>query len=320
MAFILKEGTNGWDGTDQATADAIKAALKGQGLSIRTADEDETFAQAQIDDAFSRRNTEIEGNILEATGIPKNAGEKYLDYLKRATKTKADEVTALTAKVKELEKSNPESEAIKELKAQLKTVQDSAAAAKATYEKEISEIKASSFNDRVAKALDEQIGKLVLKTYSEDAAENKRITDDLLKVAKEKFLSENKPHESEGVIVFKNKEGNIIRNGTSGHPESLDVLLKPSFDHLVNKGHQQGGAGSGNGGQGNPNPGGAGGNGGAKDWKTIKLPSTVKSQLQLTDYLKKDHKLDETSKEFSDAFAALNKGEADKPLPFRAPA
>lgn len=305
MAFIFKEGTTGGEGTDAAIEASITTWLTSKGLTVRTSTQDEQFTQAKIDEAFGRRNTELDTTILEATAVPKANGEKYYDYLKRAVGLKITESANLKREIEELKRSNPESDKIKELRDQLKTVMETSATLKADHEKELARLKSESFNDRVNKELDSAIGKLQFKKLSEDEAENKALTEDLVKVRKAKFLEEHTPHESDGRIVFKDKAGNIIRDRSNGHPELTDTLIKPAFETLISKGREQGGADSGGQGAG---AGGAGGGSGAKDWKTIKRPDTIKSQVELTRWLSgQDHKLDPNSKEFSDAFAVLAK-------------
>ncbi len=323
--YILKEGTTGWDGTDQATADAIKAALKGQGIAVRTKEEDTAFVQTQIDEAFGRRNTEIETTIQEVTGIQKNNGEKYYDFLKRAVSTKTTEITTLKAKIAELERAKPDSEQVRELKEQLETVKAAKETAERAASEELHKVRASAFSDRVDKVLEDAIGKLrpTWKKMSEDSTENEELIRDLIKIRKQKFLEEHTPHDSEGVIVFKGKDGKIIRNTTAGHPEGVDVLIKPLFETMINKGHAQGGTGSGDQGAAGAGAGGQGsggaGAGAGKDWTKTKRPDGVKSQRSLMDHLRKVEKLEPNTEEFDKAYAALNKDETGKPLPFQEP-
>lgn len=82
--LVFKEGTTDVAGTDAAILDSVRAFLKTQGYTIRTASEEGTFAQAQIDEGFKKGLSEIDGEIKSIAGTDKAANEKTKDYPTRS--------------------------------------------------------------------------------------------------------------------------------------------------------------------------------------------------------------------------------------------
>src|SRR6185295_3572229 len=106
--LIVKEGTNGFEGTDEATRKLILEGLGKEGLTVRTTAEDESYLKLNskklIDDAFQQRNQQLEDTIKQITGVEKaNPGEKYYDYFTRAMSSKLEELKTMQAKVTEYE-------------------------------------------------------------------------------------------------------------------------------------------------------------------------------------------------------------------------
>lgn len=306
--FIIKEGTNNGEGTPQEVKKEILAWLQQEGYVTRTKQEDKTFVdnkvQDEVDTIMSERNTQLTNDIKELTGVEPNENEKYYKYLKRAFNEKkqgleneiktlkekgstndSDDVKALKEQISELESSL--SEKIKEVEDTKKTYEEKIAqeAVSRKVESTISGFK-KNFKD-----LDESV--------LNDAVENRRRKfDDSFKVVTEEDVD----------LVYDKKTNKPLRD-QAGQPVKLQDHLKNSFNDLIDSKKAASGAGTGSG----------SGNGDNKEKPYSNYLSGVKekglkNQTQLYDYLRDEAKLDETSKDFNEAFDGIKK---DLELPIR---
>lgn len=291
--YILKEGTTGFDGTSEDDKKAIIAGLTTGGLVIKTPDQVKTDQDAAIATAFSARNSQLETTILEVTDVKKLDGEKYYDYLKRSVSEKLGQIPVLQSQIDEFKRKGIDgNEVAKEKQKELDAL-------RATVEKERKEM-----TDQIAKLKNEAfMGKIGLDVESfvnEIRPSFQKLPEAILKDSVEnrirKFHDENKPHELEGVVVYKDLKGEIRRRPGDAMPMTAKELLKPYFEEIIDKDYKAAGTGSGG------TPSGGTGSGVKKDWKTEKLPAEIKSKMQWHETLQKEHKLDPSSKEFSEAY------------------
>lgn len=308
--FIIKEGTptdKVGEGTTADTIATINKYLEKQGYTIRTVDQDTKYTQQKIDEAFFKRNNQLEQTIKEITGIEPKAEEKekYFDFLKRAMSEKLasvqgsqTEVTALKAKIAELEKGGGNATVIEEYKVQLKTAQEAVATTKKEYEAKLASLQGDVFNGKVSTHIEKAMAELRTKLKKLDFPE------DVIAARLAKFEKENKAAEFEGMIIFKDPTGATRTSKKDGKVmTAAEILQEEIFADLIDTGRKAGGAGSGG--------AGAGGAGGGKEgpaWKNIQIDKTVINNRQaLYKTLTTDHGLAENSKDFNEAFAELGK-------------
>lgn len=306
---------------EQAIA-AMRDAVTAQGYTLRNAQEDTTYlannSQRAIDDAFKTRNQQLEDTIKSVTGIPKkDATEKYYDYFSRAMgelKTKLEEGEA---KLKEVEKGGGDSVLLTEKNNQIKALQDQLKQAKTEHEQKLQELTTSMFTQRYDATMSQVID-AIKKDLRDDI--DPKLLQDIIDNRIRKFKEDHDAVEVEGQLVFKDKKTGTPRlNKQDGKHNNLAELLTEQFADL--KKPAAGGAPAGGAGSGKPGAGAAGGAGGGQGtppaWKEAKRPDTVTNKIKLTDWLKTDLKLDESSKDFSEAFTHHSTLEGGKELPLR---
>lgn len=305
---------------EQALA-AIRESVTAQGYTIRNAQEDTTYlqnnSQKAIDDAFKTRNQQLEDTIRQVTGIQKkDASEKYYDYFSRAMgelKTKLEEGEA---KLKEIEKGGGDNVLITEKNNQIKALQDQLKSAQKEHETKIKELSESMFTQRYDATMS-QVIEGIRKDLRDDI--DPKLLQDIIDNRVRKFKEDHDAVEVEGQLVFKDKKTGTPRlNKQDGKHNNLNELLTETFADLKKPAAgagASGGAGSGK--PGTPGAQGQGGQGNEPAWKQAKRPDTISNKIKLTDWLKTELKLDESSKDFSEAFSHHSKLEGGKELPLR---
>ena len=307
--FVIKEGTAPdkiGEGTDEATQKSITEFLSKKGYVVRTADQDKEYLTTQtqqgIDKVLGERNTQIEQTINKITGIQKNSGEKYYDYMERAVNEKLKEVSVLQGKIKEYETKGLDGSALaqqlkkqlEDTQAQVKAINEEWAGKMTAKEQEVFTTKVSGEVDRTMSRFRMEFRQDIEPTILEAAIEG-RLT---------KFRTENLPKNVEGHIIYTDPQGVTRNSKTDGKPKNTEDILRELFADLFDKKRVQGGAGSGGDG------GSGGGDAGAK-WKNIQLPAEVDTKVKLYNYLTKTLKMaqdtKETAKEFSEAYENLGK-------------
>lgn len=304
--FTIKEGTapdKVGEGTPPEVLDSITKFLEKSGHVIRTNDQDkqylQTQTQAEINKVLGERNTQFEATILETTGITKTQGEKFHEYHKRAITEKLKDVNDLQAKIKEFtEKGLQGSDLAKQYKLELENTQKQISSLNSEWEKKLQDKDTEVFSTKITNEVEKELVKIRANI---DPTIKPALLEDIIASRLMKFNGENKAANLEGMIVWKGSDG-VTRTGKKdGKPLKLDEILTTYFTDIM-KAPAKGGAGSGG-------EGGDGGAGGTKNkWKEIGLPSTVKSQVNLTDFLIKEQKLDPSTKEYSEAFENLKGG------------
>jgi hypothetical protein len=316
--LIVKEGTNGFEGTDEATRKLINDAFEKEGLTMRSAEQDKSYLAANskkaIDEAFQQRNQQLEDTIKEVTGIDKaNAGEKYYDYFNRAMKLKLDELKVAQGKVTEYEEKGVSGNAMaEEYKKQVTVLQGQIKEIKDTHTKEMSEAGGKVFAVRFDSQVNEVVNKL-RASFRGDIAED--LIADIVSARLSKFNSEFTGKEIEGITILHDKTGTPQMSKKDAKPVSIEEKLTEIFTPYLDEKKIQGGAGSGKPAGGGAAP--AGGGAPPAAWKDAKRPDTVKSKPALTKWLMTDLKIAQGTKDFDQAYAQFSKDDKGVELPMR---
>jgi rubrerythrin len=304
--FIIKEGTPAdkiGEGTDPNTLKSIESFLAKSGYVVRTADAEKSFleshTQREIDSVTSRFATDLEKDVKTLTGLDKQANEKYYDYFKRATQAKFQKISELEQKIADYEKKGGagSEQIINDLKNQLQSAQQTYTQALAEKDKSLNELKSQYFGTQLNGAWERSIG-----TMRPKFIDNQFLNSEL-EIRKAKFFGDHIAEESNGQIIYKKKsDGKVLISTKDGKPKSTDEIVDELYKDLIDKKKTQGGSGSGGGGN-----GGEGGNGGnpppPDKYKDITIPADkIKTGVQLHDYMVKELKLDQNTKEFGEAF------------------
>lgn len=311
MAYVLKEGTTGFEGTSDADATAIRAGLAATGFVIKTKAIYDQEQQSAIDEAFSKRNKQIEDTILEVTGIPKNADEKYFDYLKRSVPAKLAVISDLEKKIAKLEKDGVDPKGLaKELQERLDSLTNSHKKEKGELLDRIQTFESQNFTSKIDIDIAKAIDKLRPTLKEMDAA----FANDVIERRIQKFKSENVAKQIEGgIIVFNGPDGKARRRDTDAQPAGVEELIGSYFSDLVDPGRKQTGAGSGPAKPGDmPKT-----KEGKIDWAAVKPGKEVDSKMKLNDWLKTEHKLSEDSQDFANAFTAITKANPEIAAKFK---
>lgn len=306
--FLVKEGTAPdkiGEGTDDATRNNIVSWLEKGGHVIRTTKQDTDYLEAQVqprvDKVLGERNTQIEQTVLKITGLPKNQGEKFYEYMERAVNDKLKAVSELESKIKEFESKGLEGSTLaQQYKKELENTQKQIQTLNQEWEGKLTEKEQRYFNTGIVNELDKLVGDMRLK-FRQDV--DPAILEDSIAGKLAKFHSENKAKSLDGHVIWTDTNG-VTRNSKSdGKPLSTKEVLAPYFENLIDKNKGKGGSGSGEGGNG----GQGGGAGGDQKWKDITLPPEIKTRVALMEYLTSEKKLSQDTKEFAEAFDNLGK-------------
>lgn len=311
--YILKEGTTGLEGTADADLAAIRDGLAKTGFVVKTKAVHDQDVQTAIDDAFSKRNKQIEETILEVTSVPKNSDEKYFDYLKRAVPLKLAELATTKAELERVKREGIDPKGLaKELQDQLDALKTNHKREKDDLQGRITTFENQNFAANIDRDIQKAVDKLRPMLKDMDAT----IAQDVIERRIQRFKNENIAKQIEGgIVIFNGPDGKTRRNDTSAQPAGVEEIIGPYFADLIDEGRKASGGGSG--------PAGKLENGvpvtkeGKKDWKAYKLPEAVKTQVDVMKLLKETHKMSEDTKEFSEAFMTLTKPEGKAPLPVK---
>lgn len=314
--FVIKDGTTGGADTPPDIRQQIIAWLNGDNMVVRTKDQDTQVVAQAVTDATAA--LKIDSIVKDTTGIEKNASESYGDYVKRAVAKKLEEITALQAKVTKYEKDGADGSVLAtEYKQRLEIIQGQHDKLKIDSAAELEQMKKTNFETRVDNEIKIAVSKIPVMKMHDDATINAQLQEEVRQSRIAKFKGEMSAVELDGQIAFKGKDGKYIRKSTDASIDTIDNIIIPYFDPIRDKSNTQGGAGSkppGGGDQPNPPNGGDDKN---KKWAGVKIADSVKSQMQLTQWLTTDQKLKMDSTEFAEAFAHFNKDANNQPLPFQ---
>jgi hypothetical protein len=234
----------------------------------------------------------LEADVLELTGIKKDANEKYYDYFKRATTSKLSAVKQLETELEALKKNpNPSAQDKARIEQLEQGIADKDKAIADLQKESATKIKTLS----VGSVIDAAIAGLRSKYRADLPASmielaEKKIKDDLIAAAEV---------QDDGTITFKGADGKVTLD--AGYkPKAADALVAEMMKDVIDAGKQQTGAGSKEGSQG---PAGGTGKAGEKVVVTS-LPAEVKTKVDLSSFLLKSGYLDGTE-DFTKAFDTL---------------
>ena len=129
-----------------------------------------------------------------------------------------------------------------------------------------------------------------------DPTINPKLVPDIMAARMARFKSENQAYNMEGHLVWKDKTGATKTSRQNGQPLATKEIFSDYVKDLLGT-KPTGGTGSGA-----PDPNVPP----AAKWKEIVLPDSVKTKVQLTDFLMKDLKMEDTnSKDYIEAFNNL---------------
>lgn len=314
--FILKEGVEAGkagEGTTKEIQESIIKWLNSQGITTRTAEEDESFVKSksdkQFDEGYSKAMTEIDGSIQKLSKVEKKPNQKTTDYLADVIDNDAQtKIADLEAKIKKMEDEGVSGdEKAKEYKEQLEKLQGEYKTLKEETANQLKEKDGEIFMSSVRNSVNKEMADI---RATLDSSIKPELLEDIVQNRLNKFWAENKPHDLEGTTVFKDANGETRQSKQDGKPMNAKEVLSPYFKDLVDETKRQGGAGSGG-------AGGAGGQGGEE--KKFERPESVKSRVGLHNHIVKDLGFKDSSKEFAEAFNAMNKDADGNPLPLKDP-
>lgn len=192
--------------------------------------------------------------ILDASGIQKEAREKASDYAKRAfaaLKSENQELVTFKAKAKELETEiatlkdgkidAATTQKITDLKAELASLKQTHQAQLQEKENALAEKEKALLAERVETQFASALNGVSFKKDETSAA----LKDIAIQNAKQTLLAEATMDTQDGKLVWRDKDGNIIRNPKNGNePATTADLLLPKLTPVIDQGRKAAGTGT----------------------------------------------------------------------------
>lgn len=271
------------------TADEAVAGLKKFGHSIRTAEEDKTYLQnatkTAVDTAIKdHTKTMLDGwdkDIATASGVKREDGVKTSDYIKDVVtnfKKKFDNLTGEYDTLKEKQLSKDDS--VLELQNQLKTAKDGFKTQLAERDGQITEMKASQFQNSISTLVSDAMSKIrpiLAPILNQEGNADANMLEMLVDQTISKAMDSMLPKEHEGNIIFHNKADDTAVLDSEGNHMSMSSILAKAFEPLIDKQHKAAGTG---GEFRKP------GEGNTDDFK-LQLPADVNNRVKLHDHILK---------------------------------
>jgi hypothetical protein len=269
-------------------------------FTVRTPTQDAEYSEKIVNEAVGSKlkeiATKVETAVTDATGFEKQHGERYDELLTRALKGSTEKTNELTTALEKIK-----TEGLKGNKA-AEEVQKQLDAFKEAKEKEVAELQSrvegfqgSIFKGKVDNLVNEAMSRLRPSLRDDLDSE---ILENAVSNVVNNWKSEVKPVDHEGTIIFHDADGKPIIDNHDGNHLSAYAMLQKKLTPFIDKNRVVTGNNS-------KPPAGSGGADGAKK---MTLPSDVKNQIQLLEFLKKDTKLQPSSKEFTEIFQANKEG------------
>ncbi len=279
----VKQITDGITSGKPLTEIELLKPLSEKGLYISTPSQIESektsAIQKAIDDRTAEWSTKLEADILELTGLPKEANEKYHQYLKRTVplvKGDPTKVSNLEAQLAELKKSGNIDPILKK---ELEELRESIPKMNETHTQEIARLKKE--NEVILKT--NEISKGFSNFKFKDTLPASTISRERNWAVNTMLEMESEVREQDGVktLVFLDKNGHALRNTDNTIKTAEQIATELLVDVLA---EDRRGAGAGSGGS-----GGSGGAGGGVDFGVnFEIPDTIGSMEELDDLLKKN--------------------------------
>lgn len=239
-------------------------ALSTKGYAIRSKDEDAqfrtTFAQAerQAERAAATKEyaSSLERDVEELTGIKKlDPNEKYYDYNKRALKSLSEELQQLRGKS---DLSAVERQQLSEFKNKLEQLNNEKQSLEGKYTSEITRAKIEN--------------SILLEVAPIRASFKKDIPAVAVNAVHAQVMSDMAANakQENGKTIFLNADGTVMLNKTTLQPMTAAEVYSDKMKDFIGTTHKQTGTG-----------------GNEPEFNEDGLPSTVKTKVDLTEYLSK---------------------------------
>jgi hypothetical protein len=276
--------------------------LKAAGFTVRSTDEEakflSNFKESEVEKEIGNRIGQVhqhyDDDIAEITGLRKESGQKTYDFNKQILR----DLKTAALKVPQLEKQLKDGTADESTKTKLTEYQKEVDQLKTAYQKEKEAWEAEKQNN--VKALHQY----KIESQLDHALQSLQFKDDAIipKAAKEALIRERKSallkmaDFSDEKLVFKSDKGEVLRNKDNAlEPMTAAEILHSELKDIIEEKRTIPGVGA----DGKPDKSKQG-------TVTLSVPSTVRSQKQLTDFLLQSG-LVRGSKEYVEAFNAHGK-------------
>lgn len=283
--------------------------LKTAGYIVRTVDEEavlmRNFKEFEVEKEIGARigkvHQQYDDDLFELTGRRKESGQKTYDFNKQVIKELKESAglrPSLEQKIKDLEKKIADGSSDEATKAKLLQYEKEVEQLKATYktEKEKWEADKVGFNEelqrfKIESVLDQAISGM---TFKDDALIPRAAKEALIREKKSAVLKMARLRENK--LVFVTDKDEVIRNKDKAlEPMTAQEMFASELKDIIEIQKQTKGTG------GKPDP-----KSGGKGSSNITIPPTVKTQVQLSNYLM-EAGLVRGSKEYQEAFNANGK-------------
>lgn len=214
-------------------------------LIIRTQDEEKAFLENHKKLVSSQQFEEwktsevkswhdkLEADVEEVTGLRKDSGEKSYNYNKRVLKQLKDQA----ARAEELERKLKDNAGDETLKAELASVQNKHKALKDEYEAKLAQAEQRVHAVKIESEIDRAMYGMKFATNIPDQLREvyiEKVKSELLKTAKY----------DNGVLVFTDEKGEIIRDAGTLKPRPASDLIQEKLKPIIDEGVQRKGTGS----------------------------------------------------------------------------
>jgi len=295
--------------TEEEKNTAIQGLIA-SGYVVKTVDEQAKFlnnfkeseVEREIGNRIGQVHQRYDDDLFELVGKKKDSGQKTYDFNKqiiKELKSQAEKSSEFEIKVKDLEKKIKDGAGDEQLKLKLKEAQDELNSVRDIYTKDKDSwaSEKSEHENKLTKFQKETILNATISAIplKDDALIPRAAKEALIREIKAQLLSMSEL--KDGKLIFKSEKGEILRNKENAlEPMTAMELLSSKLNDIIEI---------------KPGGNGTGGQGGIPDGKVkIQVPATIKTLVQLSEYLIGTAGLARGTKEYQDAF-----NQAGKELP-----
>jgi hypothetical protein len=235
-----------------------------------------TLIEPSLVGPVTKRHAEsLEADVKSLTGIEKKQDEKYYDYFKRAVQEKLGVVSTMETELKELREKGHSNQADKQ---RISALEKAIADTKDEMKSKLNEKDQALNKTRASYEVRNEIGKLQSK-YKPGLPES------LVKIAEQSVidkLASEVVFQEDGTPTFLNEKKEVALDPQTFKPISIEQRVMEMLKDIVDTGKQQPGGGT------KPPitpPGGTPPNPNDPASKYSGIPDTVKTKVQLSEYL-----------------------------------
>lgn len=203
----------------------------------------------------------IDKDVNEISGLEKEEGEKSYEYMKRAMNhfkssgEKAEglqtEIADQKTKIQDLQTKIDEGsedkatlQKLKDTQSKLDALQDTHETEKSDYQKKIDDLNGRMAKGKINTEFGKALSSMKFKSVYPESVQ-KTLIDSAKSNILNKYKTDNVEVEGETVMVFRDQDGEIIRNKSNGlNPYTASELLKNELKDTLDTGRKQGGSGS----------------------------------------------------------------------------